>query len=74
MPRKLRDLRAALRQAGAAIEAQRGSHQKWGHEWVPDTKVVLAGHDSADAKPYQEQQVRRLLERIAEETQKRQQR
>jgi hypothetical protein len=73
MPRKLRDLRAELRQVGADIETQRGSHQKWGHPWVPDTKVVLAGPDSADAHPYQEKQVRRLLQRIAEETAKRKQ-
>jgi hypothetical protein len=71
MARKLREWRADLRRAGATIETQRGSHQKWGHPWVPDTKVILSGPDSADAHPYQEKQVRRLLQRIHQERQKR---
>jgi hypothetical protein len=29
-------------------------------------EVVLAGHDGADAKPYQEKHVRELLRRIAD--------
>jgi hypothetical protein len=72
MPRKLRDLRTDLRTAGARILRQRGtSHEVWGHPWVPDVRVILAGPDGADAKPYNEAQVRHLLRRIAQETAKR---
>ena len=66
MPRKIRQLKADLRHAGAAEVSHEGSHAKWKHVLVPDLEVVLAGSDGADAKPYQERQVRTLLQRIAE--------
>ena len=53
MPPKLRDLRGELRRAGFVIDHQTGSHQVWKHPRLPGFGVVLAGHDGADAKPYQ---------------------
>jgi hypothetical protein len=66
VPRKIRELKADLRGAGATEVSHEGSHAKWKHSLVPDLEVVLAGSDGADAKPYQEKQVRNLLRRIAE--------
>jgi predicted RNA binding protein YcfA (HicA-like mRNA interferase family) len=61
MPRKLRELRAALRRAGFSIDHQTGSHQVWKHSRLPGASAVVAGADGADAKPYQETQLRRIL-------------
>jgi hypothetical protein len=66
MPRKLRQLRAELRRAGAGIVHQAGSHEKWGHALVPDFTIELAGHDGADAHAYQEKLARTLLRQITE--------
>lgn len=75
MPRKLRELRTDLRRHGARIISQAGSHEKWRHPLVPDSYVELAGADGADAKPYQEKDVRRLIRdiRAAEEALRRRQ-
>ncbi len=71
MPRKLRQLRADLRRAGFSVDHQRGSHQVWKHPLIPGVSANLAGADGADAKPYQEQEVRSALRRL-EEAQRRQ--
>jgi len=65
MPRKLRELRAALKRAGCSVDRQAGSHQIWEHTLVPDFNVNLAGQDGADAKDYQEKQTREMLRRVA---------
>jgi hypothetical protein len=64
MPRKLRELRSDLRRAGFAVDHQTGSHQVWTHPLVPDVSANLAGSDGADAKPYQERQVREAIRRL----------
>ena len=66
MPRKIRQLKADLRKAGAHLVHERGDHEKWKHDLVPDLFVELAGSDGDDAKAYQERQVRALLRRIAQ--------
>lgn len=65
MPRKVRQLKADLRKAGAIQVSQEGSHTKWKHALVPDKEVVIAGHDGDDARAYQEKEVRELLDHIA---------
>ena len=65
MVRKIRQLKAALRKAGAYQVSQEGSHTKWRHPLVQTVTLVLSGHDGDDAKPYQEKAVRDLLQRIA---------
>ena len=65
LPRKIRQLKADLRGAGAVQVSQEGSHSKGKHALVPDTAVVLAGHDGDDARFYQEKAVHELLDRIA---------
>ena len=72
MPRKLRELRADLRAAGFTVDHQTGSHQVWKHPLIGGSSANLAGKDSADAKPYQEAQVRKAL-RTVDEARRRQQ-
>jgi len=72
MPRKLRELRADLRQAGFTITRQTGSHQVWTHPSLPGASAVLAGGDGTDAKPYQETQIRRTLSALREALRRRQ--
>jgi predicted RNA binding protein YcfA (HicA-like mRNA interferase family) len=67
MPRKIRQLKTDLRQAGAYQVSQEGSHTKWRHSSVPTITVILSGHDGEDAKPYQEKAVREFLRQIAKE-------
>jgi|GraSoi_2013_60cm_1033757.scaffolds.fasta_scaffold158348_1 predicted RNA binding protein YcfA (HicA-like mRNA interferase family) len=64
MPRKLRELRADLRRAGFAVDHQSGSHQVWKHPMLPGMSANVAGKDGADAKPYQEREVRDALLRL----------
>jgi hypothetical protein len=66
MPRKIRQLKADLRKAGAYQASQEGSHTKWKHLLVPESLLILSGHDGEDAKPYQERAARDLLRKIAE--------
>ena len=66
MPRKIRQLKADLRKAGAYQVSQEGSHTKWKHPLVSSSMLILSGHDGDDAKPYQEKAVRDLLREIAE--------
>ena len=51
MPRKIRQLKADMRKAGAIQVSQEGSHTKWEHPLVPASIVILSGHDGDDAKP-----------------------
>jgi predicted RNA binding protein YcfA (HicA-like mRNA interferase family) len=61
MPRKLRELRTDLRRAGFFIDHQTGSHQVWKHWKHPELLVNVAGRDGADAKSYQERDVRNAV-------------
>lgn len=66
MPRKIRERRADLRRAGFAIDHQTGSHQVWKHPLIPGSSANLAGRDGADARPYQEHQVRQAVQALRE--------
>ena len=73
MPRKIRELKADLRRAGYRQVPGRGkgSHTWWEHPSVPEP-LSLAGHDGADAQPYQERDVREAVRRAREEEGKQQ--
>jgi predicted RNA binding protein YcfA (HicA-like mRNA interferase family) len=66
MPRKLRELRSDLRRSGFVIDRRTGSHETWKHPTVPSVSVTLAGGDGADARPYQEDQVKEALRTVRE--------
>jgi len=65
VPKKIRELKAALRKAGFAPRPGKGSHTVWEHPDL-DEEVTLSGNDGDDAKPYQEKYVRRLLRKLKE--------
>ena len=66
MPRKVRELVADLEKAGFVQFGGKGSHRKFMHRNYPGA-VTLSGRPGADAKPYQERQIKRAIE-IAHET------
>ena len=61
MPRKIRQLIADLKKAGFVDRGGKGSHRNF-----VDGKgniVTLSGQEGADAKPYQEKDVRESIKR-----------
>jgi predicted RNA binding protein YcfA (HicA-like mRNA interferase family) len=62
VPRKIRELKKLLRQAGWAevAGAGKGSHTKWRHARV-ERSLVLSGHDGDDALRYQEKDVKNAV-------------
>ncbi len=65
MPRKIRELKRDLRKAGFRLVPRRGkgSHMAWAHPDVPGT-VTLSGHDGDDADHYQEDDVRKAIQKV----------
>ena len=63
MPRKLWELIADYRRAGATIKSGRGSHRKIRHPDFPGC-VILSGSNGKDAKQYQEKDLRTFLNTI----------
>ena len=63
MPRKVRELVKELRAAGfdQVGRAGKGSHRKFVHDKYPGA-LTVSGGDGADAKPYQEKQVKQAIE------------
>lgn len=60
MPKKIRDLKRMLREAGFAERPGRGSHTVWSHPNLKEN-VTVAGHDGDDAKPYLVKQVKQAI-------------
>jgi predicted RNA binding protein YcfA (HicA-like mRNA interferase family) len=50
---KVRTLKSLLRRRGFRCRPGKGSHSIWTHPTQPDLRLVLAGHDGDDVKPYQ---------------------
>lgn len=63
MPKKIRELKQMLRQAGFAELPGKGSHTNWIHPLYAG-KITVAGKDSADAKRYQEKEVQQAIEEV----------
>lgn len=60
MPRKIRQLMAELQAAGFTDRGGKGSHRNYTHP--KGVRVTVSGQPGADAKRYQENQVRRAIE------------
>jgi predicted RNA binding protein YcfA (HicA-like mRNA interferase family) len=56
--KKVRELRALLRDLGFVSRSGRGSHEVWVDPQAPRRRVVLCGRDGDDAQKYQAAQVR----------------
>jgi predicted RNA binding protein YcfA (HicA-like mRNA interferase family) len=63
MPKKIRELKKMLRDAGFAERPGKGSHTNWTHPNYAG-RVTIAGKDGADAKPYLEKEVERAIEEV----------
>lgn len=61
MPKKIRELKAALQKAGFSYRSGKGSHTVWFHPLLPNRRVVISGKDGADADRYHEKDVRDAL-------------
>ncbi len=55
MPKKIRELEAALKKAGFVCAPGKGSHRKWNHP--SGARFVMSGSAGADAHRYQEKGV-----------------
>lgn len=63
MPKKIRELKSLLLEAGFTYESDKGSHTKWVHPLLLG-KLTLSGSDGDDAKRYQEKDVSDVLKRL----------
>jgi predicted RNA binding protein YcfA (HicA-like mRNA interferase family) len=65
MPKKIRELKQMLVQAGFTELPGKGSHTNWIHDLYYG-KVTISGKDGADAKRYQEKEVKQAIESIVD--------
>lgn len=63
MPKKVRELKSILKQAGFTYKSAKGSHSKWKHPKL-STSIIIAGKDGDDAKSYLEKEVNEALEEL----------
>jgi predicted RNA binding protein YcfA (HicA-like mRNA interferase family) len=60
VPRKIRQLIADLGKAGFADRGGKGSHRNFLHP--KGIRITISGKPGADAKPYQEKDVKKAIE------------
>ncbi|MUG97924.1 addiction module toxin, HicA family [Scytonema sp. UIC 10036] len=60
MPKKIRELKNLLLQAGFTYKPGKGSHSKWTHPKFSQS-IIIAGKDGSDAKLYLEKRVNEAL-------------
>jgi predicted RNA binding protein YcfA (HicA-like mRNA interferase family) len=65
MPKKIRELKKLLRQAGFQELPGKGSHTNWIHPSYVG-KITVSGKNGADAKPYQEKEILRAIQAVEE--------
>jgi len=63
MPKKIRELKQILRQAGFTELEGKGSHTNWIHPFY-DGKLTISGKAGSDAKPYQEKDVQQAIQEV----------
>lgn len=61
MPKKIRELKSLLFNAGFTCKTAKGSHSKWTHSKLVKA-IIISGKDGSDAKIYLEKQVEEALE------------
>ncbi len=59
MPRKILDLIGDPTRAGFSMKSGKGSHRKFSKKGRPT--VIISGKSGDDAKPYQEQDVKKAI-------------
>ncbi|MBE9206503.1 type II toxin-antitoxin system HicA family toxin [Nostoc sp. LEGE 06077] len=63
MPKKIRELKQMLRQVGFKELPGKGSHTNWIHPLYAG-KITVSGKDGADAKRYQEKEIKQAIEAV----------
>ena len=63
MPKKIRELKQILRQAGFIEQMGKGSHTNWIHPNYTG-KLTVSGQNSDDAKRYQEKDVSKAVQQV----------
>ncbi|GAX38177.1 type II toxin-antitoxin system HicA family toxin [Nodularia sp. NIES-3585] len=63
MAKKIRELKQMLRQGGFTEIPGKGSHTNWVHPLYTG-KITVSGKDGADAKRYQEKEVKQAIEKV----------
>ena len=63
MPKKIRELKQLLRQAGFVELPGKGSHTNWIHPLYVG-KLTVSGKDGADAKRYQEKEIEQAIAQV----------
>lgn len=66
MPKKVRELKKMLIQAGFKQVPGKGSHTNWVHSHYQG-KITVSGNDSADAKIYQEKLIKQAILEVKKE-------
>ena len=64
MPKKVRQLKAQLRQAGCAESPGRGSHVNFWHPTIYGTFITISGNDGDDAQRYHQKKADDILRLI----------
>ena len=62
MPPKIKDLIKKLKTAGFINRGGKGSHRNYKHP--EGVNITISGKLNSDAKPYQEKDVKKALERV----------
>ena len=65
MPKKIRELKKAIKKAGFISRPGKGSHTVWSHPQL-EKVIVIAKPDGADAPNYLEKQVESALKKLKE--------
>jgi predicted RNA binding protein YcfA (HicA-like mRNA interferase family) len=68
MPPKLKELIKKLESAGFINRGGKGSHRNFKHP--KGVNITISGNPGSDAKPYQENDVKKALERIKKDEKK----
>jgi len=63
MPKKIRELKRMLLQAGFTELQGKGSHTNWIHPFYVG-KLTISGKDGVDAKRYQEKEVQQAIKEV----------
>ncbi|MEH1952540.1 type II toxin-antitoxin system HicA family toxin [Nostoc sp.] len=63
MPKKIRELKQMLSQVGFTEVPVKGSHTNWVHPLYSE-KITISGKNGADAKRYQEKEVKQAIEEV----------
>lgn len=66
MPKKIRELKVMVSQAGYILQPKRGkgSHSFWKHPLLPQEPLTISGKDGDDAPLYLEKAIQKILQKL----------